>query len=486
MADKAKIGLIGLGVMGENLALNIARNGFKIAVYNRSVDKVDAFVKGRGKDQPVIGCRDEKSFVDSLEKPRMIILLVKAGEAVDQTIAKLLPDLEKGDIIIDGGNSHFTDTQRREKELKEKGIYLVGSGVSGGEEGALWGPSLMPGGDKSAYEKVRPIWEAIAAKVNDGPCVTYLGPDGAGHFVKMVHNGIEYGDMQLIAEVYDIMRRGLSMPAREIADVFEEWNKGILDSFLIEITSKILTVNDPDTGKPLVDVILDKAGQKGTGKWTSESALELGIAVPTIDSALTGRMLSSLHKIRQEASKILGGDEIGSGKAPDKAEKEAVLQALHDALYASKVCSYAQGMALIKEGSDFYKWNIDMSESARIWKGGCIIRAQLLEKIRAAFARRADLPNLLMDTEFAKTVRAFEKNWRKAIVFAVERGIPAPALSSSLAYYDSLRSAGLPQNLTQAQRDFFGAHTYERVDKPELGFVHTDWIHLIKEKTPAK
>lgn len=489
MAEKAKIGLIGLGVMGENLALNIARNGFRIAVYNRSVDKVDAFVAGRGKDQPVIGCRDEKSFIDSLETPRKIILLVKAGEAVDQTIAKLLPDLEKGDIIIDGGNSHFTDTQRREKELKEKGIFLVGSGVSGGEEGALWGPSLMPGGDKSAYEKVKPIWEAIAAKVNDGPCVTYLGPDGAGHFVKMVHNGIEYGDMQLIAEVYDVMRRGLSMPAREMADVFETWNKGILDSFLIEITAKILTVVDPETGKPLVDMILDKAGQKGTGKWTSESALDLGIAVPTIDSALTGRMLSAMHDMRQESSKILVGHETGNGKASSsvsKELKEEILKALHDALYASKVCSYAQGMALIKEGSDFYKWNIDLSESARIWKGGCIIRAELLEKIRAAFARRADLPNLLMDTEFSKTVLSFESNWRKAIVFAIERAIPVPALSSSLAYFDSLRSASLPQNLTQAQRDFFGAHTYQRVDAPEKGFVHTDWIHLIKEKTAAK
>lgn len=486
MADKAKIGLIGLGVMGENLALNIARNGFKIAVYNRSADKVDAFVAGRGKDQPVIGCRDEKTFVDSLEKPRMIILLVKAGEAVDQTVAKLLPDLEKGDIIIDGGNSHFTDTQKREKELREKGIHFIGSGVSGGEEGALWGPSLMPGGDKSAYEKVKPIWEAIAAKVNDGPCVTYLGPDGAGHFVKMVHNGIEYGDMQLIAEVYDVMRRGLNMPAREIADVFEIWNGGILDSFLIEITAKILTVVDPQTGKPLVDMILDKAGQKGTGKWTSEAALDLGIAVPTIDMALTGRMLSSMHDMRQEASKILNGSSVGGAKNVDKSNKEAILKALHDALYASKVCSYAQGMALIKEGSDFYNWNIDLSECARIWKGGCIIRAKLLEEIRAAFARRADLPNLLLDKEFSKTVLSFESNWRKSVVFAIEHGIPVPALTASLAYFDSLRSESLPQNLTQAQRDFFGAHTYQRVDAPEKGFVHTDWIHLIKEKTAAK
>ncbi|MBC7997699.1 MAG: NADP-dependent phosphogluconate dehydrogenase [Leptolyngbya sp.] len=486
MADTAKIGLIGLGVMGENLALNIARNGYKIAVYNRSVDKVDAFVAGHAKDQPIIGCRDEKSFVACLEKPRKIILLVKAGDAVDQTIAKLLPDLEKGDIIIDGGNSHFTDTQRRERELKEKGIFLIGSGVSGGEEGALWGPSLMPGGDKSAYEQIKPIWEAIAAQVNDGPCVTYLGPDGAGHFVKMVHNGIEYGDMQLIAEVYDVMRRGLSMPAREIADVFEEWNKGILNSFLIEITAKILTVVDPETKKALVDVILDKAGQKGTGKWTSESALELGITIPTIDSALTARGLSAMHAMRQEASKILGGDSVSNEKAVDSKTKTEVLRALHDALYASKVCSYAQGMALIKEGSDHYKWNIDLSESARIWKGGCIIRAELLEKIRAAFARRADLPNLLMDTDFAKTVVSFEEHWRKAVIFAVERGIPVPALSASLAYFDSLRSAALPQNLTQAQRDFFGAHTYERVDAPDRGFMHTDWISLMKEKAVAK
>ncbi|HNB23124.1 MAG TPA: NADP-dependent phosphogluconate dehydrogenase, partial [Candidatus Melainabacteria bacterium] len=468
-----------------NLVLNMNDHGYKVAVFNRTVSKVDDFINNEAKGTKVVGAHSMEELAQLLKRPRRVMLMVKAGDTVDHMIDAVLPYLEAGDIIIDGGNSHFTDTQKREKELKDKGIHFIGSGVSGGEEGALWGPSLMPGGDKTAYEKVKPIWEAIAAKVNDGPCVTYLGPDGAGHFVKMVHNGIEYGDMQLIAEVYDVMRRGLDMPAREIADVFESWNQGILDSFLIEITAKILTVVDPETGKPLVDMILDKAGQKGTGKWTSEAALDLGIAVPTIDMALTGRMLSAMHDMRQEASKILKSTS-SSTKPVDKTVRDEILKALHDALYASKVCSYAQGMALIKEGSDFYKWNIDMSECARIWKGGCIIRAKLLEEIRAAFARRSDLPNLLMDKEFSKTVLSFEANWRKSIVFAIERAIPVPALTSSLAYFDSLRSGSLPQNLTQAQRDFFGAHTYQRVDSPEKGFVHTDWIHLIKEKTAAK
>jgi len=479
MANKAQVGLIGLGVMGENLALNIERNGYTIAIYNRTTAKVDEFVEGRGKGKKVIGCHDEKSFVESLERPRKIILLVKAGDAVDGTIQKLLPHLEKGDIIIDGGNSHFTDTMRREKDYAAKGIYFIGSGVSGGEEGALWGPSLMPGGDKKAYEEIRPIWEAIAAKVDDGPCVTYLGPDGAGHFVKMVHNGIEYGDMQLIAEVYDVMRRALGLSAPEIGKIFEEWNKGLLDSFLIEITAKILSVMDKETNKPLVDLIVDKAGQKGTGKWTGEIALDLGIAIPTIDAALTGRLLSGLKDERVLAAKKLNGPKCESIKG-DEAKK--LIDALKDALYASKVCSYAQGMALIRAGSDHYKWGINLSETARIWKGGCIIRAKLLEQIKQAFNRQGDVPNLMVDPEFSAWLNNAQANWREAVIQASRHGIAVPALSASLAYFDSYRTANLPQNLTQAQRDFFGAHTYERVDKPELGFIHTEWSELIKEK----
>lgn len=483
MANMAQVGLIGLGVMGENLALNIERNGYTIAVYNRSLDKVDEFMATRAQGKKVVACRDEKSFVEAIERPRKIILLVKAGDPVDGTIAKIKPYLEKGDIIIDGGNSHFLDTQRREKELKKDGLFLVGSGVSGGEEGALLGPSLMPGGDKDAYEKVRPIWEAIAAKVEDGPCVTYLGPDGAGHYVKMVHNGIEYGDMQLIAEVYDVMRRGLGLDAREVGVIFEEWNKGILNSFLIEITAKILSVVDEETKKPLVDLIVDKAGQKGTGKWTGEVALDLGIAIPTIDAALTARLLSSIKSERVAASKLLKGPDE---KVTGKDEKNHLIDCLHDALYASKVCSYAQGMALIKAGSDHYQWGVSLDECARIWKGGCIIRAQLLKQIQNAFKRQADLPNLLIDTEFSAWVNKAQSNWRQAVITAQRLGIAVPALSSSLAYYDSYRSARLPQNLTQAQRDFFGAHTYEREDRPDLGFVHTDWLELIKEKAGSK
>jgi 6-phosphogluconate dehydrogenase len=479
MADKAQVGLVGLGVMGENLILNIERNGYTVAVYNRTTAKVDEFIAGRGNGKKFIGCDDPKTFVESIERPRKIILLVKAGDAVDATINGFKQYLDKGDIIIDGGNSHFTDTMRREKQYAEEGIKFIGSGVSGGEEGALWGPSLMPGGDKEAYDEIKPIWEAIAAKVNDGPCVTYLGPNGAGHYVKMVHNGIEYGDMQLIAEIYDILRKALGMTAPQISDLFEEWNKGILDSYLIEITAKVLSVIDPETGKPLVDLIKDKAGQKGTGKWTSQSALDLGIAIPTIDAALTARMLSALKEERMVAAKKLSGPEavVLTGDAAKKLK-----DSLQDALYASKVCSYAQGMALIKAGSDFYKWDINLSECARIWKGGCIIRAALLEKIRAAFARQNDVPNLLVDPDFAAFMVKAQDNWRYAISTATMQGIPIPALSASLSYYDAYRCEHLPQNLTQAQRDFFGAHTYERVDKPDAGFVHTEWNQLIKEK----
>jgi 6-phosphogluconate dehydrogenase len=467
---QAKIGMVGLAVMGENLALNIARNGFPIAVFNRDKTKVDKFIK-RAEGQQVIGAHSVEGFVNALETPRKIILLVKAGKPVDDVIAQLRPLLGPGDIIIDGGNSFFPDTQRREKELKAAGISFIGSGVSGGEAGALWGPSLMPGGDRAAYEQIRPVWEAIAAKVDDGPCVTYIGPDGAGHFVKMVHNGIEYGDMQLIAESYDILRKALGLGASELADVFAKWNEGVLSSFLIEITAKIFSVNDPETGRPLVDLILDKAGQKGTGKWTSQVALDLGVVIPTIQAAIDSRVLSSLKDERVEASKQLSGP----GGSRDSGDKQELIDAVHDALYASKICSYAQGTNLMRAGSDQYQWEINLGEVSRIWKGGCIIRAQFLDKIKQAYQRRADLPNLLLDPDFNSWVTEAQPRWRQAINTAQSLGIPVPAMSASLGYFDSYRAANLPQNLTQAQRDFFGSHTYERADKPELGFIHTEW-----------
>jgi len=480
---KAKVGLIGLAVMGENLALNIARNGFPITGFNRDSSKVDRFL-ARAREHPnghnASGAYSLDQFVASLEKPRRIILLVKAGEAVDAVINNLTPLLERGDIVIDGGNSHFEDTRRREAELSAKGFRFIGSGVSGGESGALWGPSLMPGGDKAAYENIREIWEKIAARVDEGPCVTYIGPDGAGHFVKMVHNGIEYGDMQLIAEAYDILRKYLGMGASELADVFGEWNRGVLDSFLIEITAKVLSVNDPETGRPLVDLILDEAGQKGTGKWTAEIALELGVPIPTIQAALDARVLSSRRSERVEASSQLAGPPSAVFKGTAEARK-ALISAVHDALYASKICSYAQGMNLIRRGSETYDWNINLGEISRIWKGGCIIRAQFLGKIKQAFDRRADLPNLLLDPDFKDWVSSSQMRWREVVSTAQGAGIPVAAMSASLAYYDTYRSADLPLNLTQAQRDYFGSHTYRRIDHPEDAPVHTDWESLIKK-----
>ncbi|HXG64677.1 MAG TPA: NADP-dependent phosphogluconate dehydrogenase [Blastocatellia bacterium] len=472
----AKIGMVGLAVMGENLALNIARNEFPIAVYNRDTTKVDKFLK-RAEGKQVIGTYSVEEFVNSLETPRKIILLVKAGGPVDAVIEQLKPHLSKGDIIIDGGNSYFENTIRREQELKAEGINFIGSGVSGGESGALWGPSLMPGGDRAAYEQIRPIWEAIAAKVDDGPCVTYVGPDGAGHFVKMVHNGIEYGDMQLIAEAYAILKNLLGMEASELADTFAKWNEGPLNSFLIEITAKIFTVNDPETGKPLVDLIMDVAGQKGTGKWTSEVALKLGVIIPTMQAAVDTRTISARKDERIEASKQLPGPEV----QPYTGDRQAMIAAVHDALYASKICSYAQGMNLIRAGSDEYKWNINLGELSRIWKGGCIIRAQFLDKIKQAYQRRPDLPNLLIDPDFKAWVLDAQPRWRQAVSTAQMAGIPIPAMAASLAYFDTYRTANLPLNLTQAQRDFFGSHTYQRTDRPEAGFIHTEWEELAKK-----
>jgi 6-phosphogluconate dehydrogenase len=478
MTDQpAKIGLIGLGVMGQNLALNIERNGFPVAVYDRAPAVLDAFIT-RFPGKQILGAHSPEEFVRLLERPRKIILLVKAGPPVDWTIDLVKPFLDEGDIIIDGGNSHFKDTERRQQALKENGLFMIGSGTSGGEKGALLGPSLMPGGDRQAYENIRPIWEAIAAKVPDGPCVTYIGPGGAGHFVKMVHNGIEYGDMQLIAEAYGLLRAGLGLGVDELADIFDEWNRGDLESYLIEITAEILRVTDEETGKPLVDLVLDKAGQKGTGKWTSQIALDLGVPIPTIDAAIVARTLSSQKEARVAASKAITGRTVGKFSGSNK----ETIDHVHAALYASKICSYAQGMNLIKAGSDEFGWHINLSEIARIWQGGCIIRAKFLGKIKEAYLRNPDLTNLVLDAEFKSKIEDSQAGWRIVVSTAMQQGLPVLAMSSSLGYFDMYRAANLPLNLTQAQRDFFGSHTYERVDKPELGFVHTEWEQLLEQR----
>ena len=473
----AKIGLIGLGVMGQNLALNIERNGFPIAVYERELPVLEAFI-ARESGKQILGAHSPEEFVRSIERPRKIILLVKAGPPVDWTINLIKPFLDQGDIIIDGGNSHFKETERRQQELKEAGLFMIGSGTSGGEKGALLGPSLMPGGDKDAYEQIRPIWEAIAAKVPDGPCVTYIGPGGSGHFVKMVHNGIEYGDMQLIAEAYGLFRNGFGLSTDETADLFDEWNRGDLESYLIEITAEILRVRDPESGKPLVDLVLDKAGQKGTGKWTSQIALDLGVPIPTIDAAIVARILSSQKEARVEASTQISGHATGKLEGLSQTMKDYV----HDALYASKICSYAQGMNLIKAGSDEFGWNINLSEIARIWQGGCIIRAKFLGRIKEAYLRNPSLVNLLLDSEFKSKIDQSQPGWRIVVSTALQQGLPVLAMSSSLGYFDMYRTANLPLNLTQAQRDFFGSHTYERVDKPDLGFIHTEWEALLEKQ----
>jgi 6-phosphogluconate dehydrogenase len=472
----ANIGMIGLGVMGQNLTLNIERNGYSVAVWDREPAVLDSFLAA-AQGKQIIGTRSPEDLVKSLESPRKIILLVKAGPPVDWTIDLLKPFLDRGDILIDGGNSHFKETERRQKALEADGLFLIGSGTSGGEKGALLGPSLMPGGDRQAYEQIRPIFEAIAAKVADGPCVTYIGPGGSGHFVKMVHNGIEYGDMQLIAEAYDIMRKGFGLPAPEMARVFAEWNQSELESYLIEITAKILSVRDAETGKPLVDLIKDQAGQKGTGRWTSELALELGVPIPTIDAAITSRTISALKDERIQASQKLGGRTT----VDSEEFSEPMKSALKDALYSSKICSYAQGMSLIKRGSSEYGWSIDLSEVARIWQAGCIIRAKFLGKIKEAYKRDPNLGNLLLDSDFNSAIEQAQANWRTSVSTAVQRGIPVLAMSSSLGYFDMYRSDNLPLNLTQAQRDFFGSHTYERVDKAGLGFVHTEWEELLED-----
>jgi 6-phosphogluconate dehydrogenase len=468
-------GVIGLAVMGENLALNVERNGFPVAVYNRSREKTDRFMAERAGGKNVKATFSLEEFVQSLERPRRILVMVKAGGPVDAVIGQLKPLLEEGDMIIDGGNSLYEDTERRVKELEPTGLGFIGMGVSGGEEGALNGPSLMPGGTRAAYAEIEHIVTKIAAQVDDGPCVTYIGPGGAGHYVKMVHNGIEYGDMQLIAEAYDLMKNVLGLGHEQLHEVFAEWNlTDELNSFLIEITADIFTNLDTDTGKPLVELIVDAAGQKGTGRWTVMSALEMGVAIPTITAAVNARIMSSIKAERVAASKELNGPT-----AKFDGDVKAMISKIRDALYCSKICSYAQGMALIGKASQTYDYGIDLGETARIWKGGCIIRAGFLNKIKRAFDENPNLDNLLLAPEFKQTILDRQDAWREVIAMAAQLGIPVPAFSASLDYFDSYRRDRLPQNLTQAQRDYFGAHTYERVDKE--GTFHTEWT-----KAPAR
>ncbi|MBN1809051.1 MAG: NADP-dependent phosphogluconate dehydrogenase [Planctomycetes bacterium] len=462
------IGLIGLAVMGQNLVLNFERNGSRVAVFNRTTSRMEEFVAGPAKGKNVEGYAEIKDFVAALKRPRRVILMVKAGDAVDAFIEKLLPLMEKGDIIIDGGNSYYKDTERRSVYLEGKGFQYVGMGVSGGEEGALWGPSMMPGGPREAYDALKPILTKSAAQVDDGACVTYVGPRGAGHYVKMVHNGIEYGDMQLICETYDIMKRGLGLSAQEMHEIFAEWNEGELKSYLVEITRDIFARVDEDTGKPLVEMVLDKAGQKGTGKWTSQDALDVGAPDPTIDMAVQARIISSYKEERVKASRILKGPA-----ASFEGDRKQFVSDLRGALYASKICSYAQGMKLLAVAGAENNYDLDLKECARIWKGGCIIRAVFLDKIRAAYDREPKLMNLLVDPDFKSAMEERLEGWRRVILAAVKLGIPVLGMSASLAYYDSYRSETLPANLIQAQRDYFGAHTYLRTDKE--GVFHSQW-----------
>ena len=468
--SKQQIGVVGMAVMGRNLALNIESRGYSVSIFNRSSSKTDEVI-ALHPDKKLVPTYTVEEFVNSLEKPRRILLMVKAGEATDKTIQSLLPHLDKGDILIDGGNTFFKDTMRRNEMLANSGINFIGTGVSGGEEGALKGPAIMPGGQKDAYDLVAPILEEIAAKADDGaPCVTYVGPNGAGHYVKMVHNGIEYGDMQLIAESYDILRRVGRLTVEETAEVFKSWNTGELDSYLIEITADILTKKDPETGKPMVEVIMDTAGNKGTGKWTSQSALDLGVPLPLITESVFARYISTLKEEREVASK-----ELSPIKVPDlsNTEKQALIESVRKGLYFSKIMSYAQGFAQMRVASEEFDWNLNYGEIAKIFRAGCIIRAQFLQKITDAFERDPELKNLLLDKYFLYVTESYQEAVREVVVIAVQAGIPVPTFSSALAYYDSYRSEVLPANLIQAQRDYFGAHTYNRVDKP--GVFHFEW-----------
>jgi 6-phosphogluconate dehydrogenase len=490
MSKLSDIGLIGLAVMGQNLALNIADHGFRISVFNRTASKTRAFVEAHPNTPGgLVGCETIEEFVASLKRPRKVIILVQAGKATDAVIESLIPHLEPDDIVIDGGNALWTDTVAREKALRAKGLRFIGCGVSGGEEGARFGPSLMPGGAESSWKEIEPIWKAIAAKVDpqtgkplegaapgkpiEGgvPCTTYIGPDGSGHFVKMVHNGIEYGDMQLICEAYQILRYGAGLTIDELRTVFTDWNKGDLDSFLIQITGKILGFKDKATGLPMVDVILDTAGQKGTGKWTIQSALDAGVPCSTISEAVFARCISAMKDERVAAAAVLQGPEKGMG-----GNKQEWIAAVHDALYASKICSYAQGFALMRQVSLERGWNLNLGEIAMIFRGGCIIRARFLQRIKDAFDRDPNLPNLLLDPYFKDVIARTQHNWRRVVASAALSGIPCPAYAASLAYFDSYRSERLPANLLQAQRDYFGSHTYERIDRPRGTFFHLDWL----------
>ena len=470
MEKQADIGLIGLAVMGENLVLNMESNGFTVAVYNRTVEKVDKFIDGRGKGKNFIGAHSIEALVKSLKRPRKVMMLVKAGKPVDDFIEQIIPHLESGDIIIDGGNSHYPDTIRRTSYVESKGLLYIGTGVSGGEEGALKGPSIMPGGSSEAWPHVKPVFQAIAAKVEDGsPCCDWVGENGAGHFVKMVHNGIEYGDMQLICEAYHIMQELLGMTADEMHEIFKEWNEGDLDSYLIEITRDILAYKDTD-GKPMVDKILDTAGQKGTGKWTGITALDIGIPLTLIGESVFSRCLSAQKDERVRASKILPG--------PNKkfeGNKNEFIKDIRNALFASKVVSYAQGYVLLREAAKEFKWNLNYGEIALMWRGGCIIRSVFLGKIKDAFDKNPELENLLLAPYFQEKVDQAQQSWRNVVSVAALNGIPVPAFSTALAYFDGYRHERLPANLLQAQRDYFGAHTYERVDKPRGEFFHTNW-----------
>jgi len=470
--DKTDFGIIGMAVMGQNLALNVESKGFSVSVFNRTASKTEDFAKENTQGKNILPTYSLEEFVASLEKPRKVMLMVKAGEAVDDFIAKLLPHLDKGDIIIDGGNSFFGDTVRRAKALEEKGYLYIGTGVSGGEEGALHGPAIMPGGSEEAWSHLQDVLQKIAAKAPDGtPCCDYIGPDGAGHYVKMVHNGIEYGDMQLICEAYFIMKNVLQLSPEKMQQTFAQWNEGDLDSYLVEITANILSKKDPETSQPLVEVIMDKAKQKGTGKWTSQSALDLGVPAPTIAEAVFARCISGLKDERETASQELKGPEITFA-----GNKEEFIEAIHEALYASKICSYAQGFALMQAAAKEYSWSLDFGRISLLWRAGCIIRARFLERIKEAFDRNPNLPNLLMDPYFKDIILKAQPNWRKVVGICVNLGIPAPALCSALTYFDSYRNGRLPANLLQAQRDYFGAHTYERIDKE--GSFHTEWLKI--------
>jgi 6-phosphogluconate dehydrogenase len=470
VAGTAEFGLTGLAVMGQNLARNVARHGISIALHNRTEARTRELIEGHGGEGPMIGTSSTEGFVAALERPRRVMMMVKAGPPVDAVIEDLLPYLDRGDVVIDGGNSWFEDTRRREAYLAERGILFIGTGISGGEEGALNGPSIMPGGSREAYDLVEPVFSAIAARYDDEPCVTYVGPDGAGHYVKMVHNGIEYADMQLIAEAYDLLRTALGMGPDELGDVFERWNEGDLDSFLIDTTAKVLHHADAAAGRPLVELILDEAEQKGTGRWTSQHALELGVPITTITEAVFARVLSSQKDDRVAASKVLRGP---NGKADPSRLGDRFVDDVRDALYASKVVAYAQGFEQMAAASEAFDWNIKLGDMAKIWRAGCIIRARFLESIRAAYAEHPDLRNLLLADYFRDAVAAAQEPWRRVVATAIELGIPVPAFSSSLAYYDGYRRAEGPANLIQGLRDFFGAHTYRRTDRG--GSFHTRW-----------